>query len=1333
MPQSIINNVTFFQEYYLGDPPPFFSGLEDQQSSPSTIQVLGIPDFMGYPYSHNVPSSPPNPDRILTRINLETQGAIDSDGVQYGGNFRPNSDGIIVVGNLDPAQKIAVRNALTINEGNLYNNNVTDEYVVNALSLAGIGIKDFGYVIPYLERDIFVPNDTIEIPFFRLRNNGNPRETRISLSSVSSRQLTIDDGIDSFAENSMIVENVSLPEQRNFNILNVQVTADEFRINYSEDTTNRLIFKIDPRTSLLPSPISYTSSLDSNFPVNEFNMSFDIEFNATNGITRRIFSIRPQSRDVIRSADLTSSAIKPANYARIQIGRRMGARFTKLSGTSYRYNIECNGGTNPITMTFTNLSNIDITIEVNKSLGRIIIQGEDGLGNNVSNIFLFSQYPILFQLSSAINVWLSSINGWQTVRMNIPDVIYRNMFSEYLNNLPPQTFSFANLNLVSTLPFISLQDPNYTWTLNLAGKSLNYALDFNARYEEVFGNPMGLPVSDVDFGGMPNSWREFAGLSITTDTVSVVADFTSVNRDVNFVSVSVNSGTSNSYLYYYQDITNFPFSSFNTVQDLCNFFNTSIPHIIASPGLFYEQLDVSSVIPSSGTWRRLGHTIAEVADGPSTAASKIQIRGGQLNIGGTNSFPSIDFIDNFAINISNSSNNIGQLASIITNRYQGIINANSLNGNGSTSVSNLFVTSPISIVSPGDAAILQAGIIRQVISTYELNNFVTIESLVSSINQDWNSRDIVATVSTGTADRPDAIPANLRSFDIIKDMTISDVIFTGDVYTIEPPAAPESFIYLDYKLNWVNGSGPNIDTQGIQVALGGYKSNGKYFINQSPNAFFEPGFNSLFDVNFNVMEAEEVYILIRTRQNVDATSYTSNAEDYQGLVRFSSGYPSFVTNANILSGNQFNSWIDNEWNFGNIPASFAIPAQSNVMTLFADDISILDSLQVRINNFPSELDEFAFLALNRTNLNASMTKSRQGRSFGLVLDNRGIWDVLIGPEAEIQRVLDGEFDYLNFSFNHDPIDSDEAYNFNLLNTDDLDPSLLASIDLIPVPGFPKVAVLRIESGIKKYLSKLRSSAPANSVDGCSINIDILAQGRESGAQGIARVTIFADYTCVYDIGLCDFFWNITDPLQPAKQDKIENSIVISYQDYIDCKNLDINGNGDNARLSFPLLITFKGVPVFENGNTLLLIKGTYSASVEEYFFPSKSQFEAIQNPECGGLIDNAPLSDRLNQEIIFIEGEDDPITDPVLISQIINSSEPYLYINPRFQFPGIDNQFECGPNEIVIAAIGYQFQDWKPGVRQDDILIGINSIISNSTFSAPELEFCYKYYYRRES
>lgn len=1341
MPQSDVNQVTFFQEYYLGDPPPFFAGEEETQDNAVLIQVAGEPDFVGYPYSMNVSSAPPHPDRILTRITLSTESGIDSDGVTYGGNFRPETDNITVVGNLSVAEKLAIQNSITVNTGNLNNGIVTDEYIVNTFNLASIGIKEFGYIIPYVDRDIVVPGGTIEVPFIRLTSTGSSRETQIVVTPNDPRQLIIDDGTEVASESVMLVENISLPGERDFNTLTAEVTSSEFKINYDEITQDRLIFKITPRSSEIPNPSQYTSNFSSSYPIVEFDLEFYLEFNSS-GIVSRRFKTRPYARETTRPDTATNTSLRAPNYARITCGNGLAMSY-EIVGSTITYSFSSFGTAfgrrTPDVLTFSNNFGTAIELEVDTDLERIRIRGVDSLGVDVAQIFLFSTYVTIKDIAQAINDWIETVDGWSgQVSMTVNDSSYNDfMASEFLDDLDTVNVTTSR-NLAATIPVITSGDPDYTWEYSIANKTFRDVFDVRARYEEAFGQELNLPVTEYDAGGMPDSWLDWPNLpKLLRSTISSTP--TSQTPDiVTFLgnSYSLSSTDPEKFLYYYEDDTLLPWASLaaDDIQDVCDYLNDEISFIFASPGLYYGRLDAEAVQPTLGSWTRDGSTIiSDKPENSSIITNKIQIRGGQQNIGGFAQFPVISYIDDLSVDISSSTQTVDQLVSTIIDRYPGILTANALNGNEQVEISEFAELSPTSLEFQGNSATISAEFEQPVIETYQLSNFSSIESLVSVLNQDWNSRDIFAETVVGTQDRPDAIPTRLLALQTSVDLTDDEQLLLGEVFSVVPTAPPERFIYLEYDLGWVGNSGPGVSEQGIQVALGGYKSNGEYFINSFPNAFFEPGFNSLFDVRFSVSEAEEVYVLVRTRQDVDGSDYTSNAADYQGLTRFSNGFPSQVTNAIVLSGSPFDAWADADWKAGEIPAVFVIPAEANSMTLLADDTAVLDSIQVQIDNFAAEIDEFAFLAINRTNLNASMTSSRQGGTFGLVLDNRGIWDVLIGPEAELRRVADGEFDYLNFSFDHDPLDSDEAYNYGIFNSGDIDPTVLNSIEVVPVPGFPKVAVLRIESGVKRYLSQLKAASPANSLDACSLDIDISVEGRETGTQGVARVTIFTDYTCVYDIGLCDFFWNLSDPPGPQPPDVIENTLAVSYTDYIDCQRLDVDGTGDNSRISFPILVTVEGVPVFENGNALLLIKGTYSASVEGYFFPSQSQFGTIQNSECVNLGDNEPLSDRLNREMIFVNGEDEPIIDPVLISQIINGTEPYMYIKPRFQFPGIDQEFECGPNEVVIASISYQFRDWEPGLRQDDILIGVDSVVSNSTFSAPSLEFCYKYYYRRET
>jgi len=1386
MPLSSITQITFDQQWFSGDSPvPFFDADAITLNSEVTISDPSFPAFFGYPYTMDVPETPPNPERIVSNVTLTSQSGID-DGFEFNGEFRPVSNGIVVTGNLSLQQKAAVTASFSIDagtvevQGDTGERIVTDNYTLNTFFLSGLGASDFGIIVPYVEQSIQTQGNTIQLPFFNLGRTGDARTTQVSLGGGS---LTINDGTETVDQPVLLVKNIAQAGSRDFASFTLEADAieNEILIDSEEETFNKEIFKIGFNTSFqssgeIPTPASYINDTGQNVELfyatqggSGLTRKWYVDNSGFGSITFNVLAGAYEGSRPTTLLDRYSFEDSPI-YAIIETkgGIRIGE--SSISGGN-RYIITTPDSASERTendvITVSNNSpdsNFSFSIIVDTLVNhRIVINGNDGQGA----VFDFENggtgFSILLQeLSSNINAWINSA-GWDGVSFVINDEIDNLVFTDHLNEI-----TITNLNqgdsigIGYTLPHSRssnagngvLQNPEFYVLYDNAESTFNTMRDFcdpekvittlrNNGDSSLYGPNLGLPIKATNYNGTPDGWLDFPNSSsqITLTDYTIDGGSTATagyggRSYLNDHTAGPHYTFSNSFYSVNLPATDFIDVGASTMQDLCDWLNGQVPFISCSPGLYYGNLTVNAFRPNgnnvAGSWGGVYNSFVE--------NDKVKLRGG-ISIS-TETFPNAQDQNASFQNISMITNNvfdteaadINAVSNFINVNYPGLLNATIQNSSGNVLAIDLSPIAPTDLSSNGDEVVFNAESEIPIEESYILSNF-SISSLVSQLNTDWSSRGFFSNIAPEISGRPDAITSNLIDININQDLSISAYNFEGEVSEFQAPEAHGSFVYLQYSLGWITDASTGIDEQGIQVAFGGYKSNGEFFLNPSPNAFFEPGFNSLFDVSFTAFEADEIYILVRTREDVDGTSFTSNANDYNGLVRYSNGLPSVLTNSNILTGSPFDAWIDNDWNSGLAPASFIVPAGANIMTLFADDSNISDSMQVRINNFPSELDEFAFLALNRTNLNASMEESRQGRSFGLVLDNRGIWDVLIGPEAEIQRVIDGEFDYLNFSFNHATIDSDESYNFELLNTDELDDQILNSIQLIPVPGFPKVSVLRIESGVRDYLSSTRSDSSLNSVDGCSVDIDIIAEGRESGAQGIARVTIFADYTCIFDVGLCDFFWNLTDPPDPQPPSTITNEITISYTDYIDCARLGADGDGDNLRLPVPILVTADKIPVFENGNALLLIKGSYSASVESFFFPSRSGFGGIQDPDCNSITDNDSLSDIVNREVVFVEGQDSPIVDPVLISEVINGTDPYLYIKPQFQFPSIDNEFECGANEVVIAAIGYQFKDWSSNVttRLDDILIGVNVLISNSTFSSPEIEFCYKYYYRRES
>lgn len=1383
MPQSSITQITFDQQWFAGDGPDFFDGDAITLSSESLISIPSTDAFFGYPYNIDVPEFPPNPERIESIIELVTQSGEDN-GFDFNGHFRPDLNNIVITGNLSTSEKSAVRQLLNPDLGTIQIQGdsgqriVTDKYSLDSAALSFLGISDFGIIIPYEEESIQTQGNTIQLPFLSLGRTGAARTTEVSLGGGT---LTINDGTETVDQSVLLVTNISQAGVRDFSLLNLELNGplNQMTIDSEEETLDKTIFKVGWNSAFsgneLPIPhtyenntgqtveLFYGTSTSQQITRERWHIS-QLQIGLSSGI---YFNAMAGSYEGARPTTIFDASAAGAKYAIIKTKGGVVIQRDIVSGNDRRYLISTPDSVSDRTendvITFSNNSdniNFSVTIEIDGQK-RIILNGSDGQGS----VFEFEEgntgfFITLENLALDINDWISQRGSdWNGVSFVINDIdIDIFVSSDYLNSFSQTTINRGgDFGLSYTLPLSrnhnTADNPEFHINLDDVEQQFSTIRDYcdprklflALRDSNLYGPTLGMPIANTDYNGTPDGWLDFSDFYRQLSTSSFITNdgspstlFSGINPRRSFSSGGDFYFFPSAIFTVIIDATTFQNEGLSeldsTMQDVCDFFNEKVPFISCSPGLFYGDL-------TANAFRTIGSSLSTSWGGVYNSFvenDKISLQGGDFiftnNSGTFNdqraNFNVFDMVKNNTLNLEGTI--VNDVSNFISSIYPGLFSLVVSSGNiESTNLKTIPITD---LSHNGDDVDFTAESDIPIEKSYILSNF-SVSSLVDEINTDWSSRGFVSTIAPEISDRPDAITSSLLNFNINQDLSVQDYFFVGEVSESQSPTPPSSFVYFDYKLNWITDAGTGVDEQGMQVAFGGYKSNGEFFINPSPNAFFEPGFNSLFDVSFTAFEADEIYILVRTREDVDGTTFTSTPNDYNGLVRYSNGLPSVLTGASILTGSPFDAWIDNDWNSGVSPTTFVVPSGANIMTLFADDTNISDSIQIRINNFPSELDEFAFLALNRTNLNASMEESRQGRSFGLVLDNRGIWDVLIGPEAEIQRVLDGEFDYLNFSFNHATIDSDESYNFELFNTDNLDDQVLNSIQLIPVPGFPKVSVLRIESGVRDFLSSTRSDASLNSVDGCSVDIDIIAEGRESGAQGIARVTIFADYTCVFDIGLCDFFWNLTDPPEPQPPTAITNEITISYIDHIDCSRLDAVGDGDNLRLAIPILITADKIPVFENGNALLLVKGSYGPSVEGFFFPPFSSFVGIQNSDCDSVTDNASFSDVVNREVVYINDQTEAIVDPVLISEIINGTEPYLYIKPQFQFPAIDKDFECGANEVVIAAIGYQFRDWSPNVttRLDDIFIGVNTLISNSTFSAPEIEFCYKYYYRRES
>lgn len=643
-----------------------------------------------------------------------------------------------------------------------------------------------------------------------------------------------------------------------------------------------------------------------------------------------------------------------------------------------------------------------------------------------------------------------------------------------------------------------------------------------------------------------------------------------------------------------------------------------------------------------------------------------------------------------------------------------------INGHNDLEQTSLLPTDEAQVITQ-EGIFLRANATLPLVFTYSSASHTTINSLVSAINDDLFIYGLTATSlgSYRTEDLDEVFPAI--------DIFNRSRTLTGTTFFDPQPSRPTQELIVSCNIRYAIGGNPN-DEMGIQVAFGGYEKDGVFYPNTTPNTFFEPVYNTIFPIEFTTYGADVAYILVRTREDFQGETFSIDENNYDARVSYGNGVPS----NSLIPYKPTESVAIEAWteDFG-LPVVVAVPLEITTMSVMIQDVSIVDSLMMSIRNLSPGIDNFGFLGINRTNLTNSQTSSRGGRSYGLVLDNRGVWDILIAPEAEMQQSEDGQFSYLGSFYTYTVEDADESWDFRITNESLLPQEVQEAISITPVANFPRVWALRIESGVKQYLRNLRENAEENSSEGCSIYIDILVTGRETGVQGTCRVYIYYDYTCVYGTQLCDFFWNMVDPPEPLGPEIIDGNLTFAYESLVDCSLIDFDGSSsDNTEVDVPVLVTVNNVPTFENGNALLLMKSKYTADIRRFFFPTGGQLEDIQFSDCEYLEQSLPLALRINRETLWLPtGE--VITDINDIRQRIQTESSYMWIRPAFQFPTDDIAKECSEDEVVVIGIGYQFKNWVSGIREEKFIFGTHLVLPVGVISSPELDLCYKYYYNQ--
>lgn len=603
----------------------------------------------------------------------------------------------------------------------------------------------------------------------------------------------------------------------------------------------------------------------------------------------------------------------------------------------------------------------------------------------------------------------------------------------------------------------------------------------------------------------------------------------------------------------------------------------------------------------------------------------------------------------------------------------------------------------------------------------------------------------------------------------------------GRIDNVESSVKDDSLLFNNIqKEQAIAGSSPNL--KAMQFSYAGSISNGQNSFNNPPNTFFENGTNIFGEIEFNTNESDYVLIAVRFRLN-DAPFLYPEQNDTAGFdnlknniicrVEYSTGEAIEVLTP--VSDLDINSDLFVQEELDDLgqpiyirPVIFKIPLKGLIsyITFYYSQFNVVvASGFVKVLNAPNELDQFGFLAINNTNSRFSMNSSKISKTFGLVLDNVGSWDVLISPEASLSRALYGDFDLPSgISFSRTVIDTEERFILGIgdpiINADNditgfdtsmIPPQVLSNISLLPVPNYQQVWILKIQSGLKSYLASIRNSAGPNSLEGCYVDIPIFARGMISGSEGTASIRIFYSVDCVFDYTFCEFFWNLGSPLLAPGAKKIINDLSIRYEELIDCTRIAERIPGVNdIKLYNYSIVNIDKLPMLDNGTSLLLLKSQSNLGyISNIFWPSTETMGNLSKipltppaNETPWDYDCQPLGPSeiaiFNKTIMYTNPNDLSIyeTNLVQINQLLKTSNSYMLIQPRINFPPEDDGDKNYANEKIIGSAGFVFKNWRSNSNWTftySMLFGFEAIASaGSTNLDIFVPMTYKYYYNED-
>ena len=570
---------------------------------------------------------------------------------------------------------------------------------------------------------------------------------------------------------------------------------------------------------------------------------------------------------------------------------------------------------------------------------------------------------------------------------------------------------------------------------------------------------------------------------------------------------------------------------------------------------------------------------------------------------------------------------------------------------------------------------------------------------------------------------------------VVSSSIINTLSVQDDQRFVEQSDFTAPVVFETYK-RAMSSTGIPGSLQGIEVSYGGYISSGSTYYNKAPNTYFSnTDQTGIGNIDFRTIESDYAILFIRLKyvdNNITSYGPKNSANDISSQVSAIVSYNSTIDIVHVLGENAPEvaiQSIDDSPVYNIFPIMIKIPLKSSVSQV---NISYNDySAVVKIINSPSSLDNFGFLAINRNNPNYDMGSSRDGRTFGLVLDNYGFWDILIAPESSISTADNGVFSFNGKSYNRISGNMDDKYiagigkpvidaiNNDILSFDSsmIPTPVISHISLIPVPGYQQVWALRIGPGVKAYLLSLRRASQGKSKDGCYVDVPIYFQAGITEAFGSCNVRIFNNVSCVFDYQFCDFFWNLGSPLAPPDAFAVSDGIVSSFSEYTNCdegpKTIQDTSGNYSLEITTYFVMEIKKIPMLDNGSALLLIKSDTSSSVNlsMIFKPTSEVIKLLKgkgsaNSEKPWEFECSDISrqDTINKSILYTNPSDydDYEDNPTSIVREINIKPRFLLVQPRFGFPSIDETGSSSPSEKVIASIGFTFKDWLPALNDTD-------------------------------